>query len=159
LEQWRLADQALRLLAERCPDFEPPTCLLKVVAVNELYGTSGGGPFSSHALIASPEGGKLAVFNMNNKPGPSGYSLDQGKTWESFESVGRNWDFGAVDWDSKTLFALRHEHDGAHLSTDFGKSWKQLDLKRGPISGAGVFGARDLVISRGGKIERSDDAG
>jgi len=35
-----LADQALRLLAERCPDFEPATCLLKVVAVNELYGTN-----------------------------------------------------------------------------------------------------------------------
>ena len=35
-----MADQALRLLAERCPDFEPATCLLKVVAVNELYGTN-----------------------------------------------------------------------------------------------------------------------
>jgi hypothetical protein len=40
LEQWRLADQALRLLAERCPDFEPAACLLKVVTVNELYGTN-----------------------------------------------------------------------------------------------------------------------
>jgi len=40
LEQWRLADQALRLLADRCPDFEPAACLLKVVAVNELYGTN-----------------------------------------------------------------------------------------------------------------------
>lgn len=40
LEQWKLADQALRLLAERCADFEPATCLLKVAAVNELYGTN-----------------------------------------------------------------------------------------------------------------------
>jgi hypothetical protein len=40
LEQWRLADQALRLLAERCPGFEPDACLLKVVAVNGLYGTN-----------------------------------------------------------------------------------------------------------------------
>lgn len=40
LEQWRLADQALRLLADRCPDFEPAACLLKVAAVNELYGTN-----------------------------------------------------------------------------------------------------------------------
>ena len=42
---------------------------------------SGGGPFSCYAMLASPDGGKLAVFNMNNKPGPSGYSLDGGKTW------------------------------------------------------------------------------
>lgn len=40
LEQWHLADQALRLLADRCPDFEPDACLLKVVAVNGLYGTN-----------------------------------------------------------------------------------------------------------------------
>src|SRR5262245_36050437 len=40
LEQWGLADQALQLLAERCPRFEPNVCLLKVVAVNGLYGTN-----------------------------------------------------------------------------------------------------------------------
>ncbi|HKI37221.1 MAG TPA: hypothetical protein VKA46_35530, partial [Gemmataceae bacterium] len=40
LEQWRLADQALRLLADRCPDFKSDACLLKVVAVNGLYGTN-----------------------------------------------------------------------------------------------------------------------
>jgi hypothetical protein len=40
LEQWRLADQSLRLLADRCPDFKPSACLLKVVAVNGLYGTN-----------------------------------------------------------------------------------------------------------------------
>jgi hypothetical protein len=40
LEQWRLADQALRLLADHCPNFEPAACLLKVAAVNALYGTN-----------------------------------------------------------------------------------------------------------------------
>jgi len=40
LEQWRLADEALRLLADRCPGFAPDACLLKVVAVNALYGTN-----------------------------------------------------------------------------------------------------------------------
>jgi hypothetical protein len=40
LEQWRLADQALGLLKERCPKFAPDACLLKVVAVNGLYGTN-----------------------------------------------------------------------------------------------------------------------
>jgi hypothetical protein len=40
LEQWRLADQALRRLADSCRDFEPDVCLLKVAAVNALYGTN-----------------------------------------------------------------------------------------------------------------------
>jgi hypothetical protein len=120
---------------------------------------SGGGPFTCHALIVRPEGGKLAVFNMNNKPGPSGYSLDGGKTWENFASAGRNWDFGAVDWDSQAVIALRHEHDGVHFSSDLGKSWTELDLKRGSISGVGVLDGKNLVISRGGKIEHSADAG
>lgn len=38
LEQWRLADQALQRLADGC--FELDACLLKVVAVNALYGTN-----------------------------------------------------------------------------------------------------------------------
>jgi hypothetical protein len=33
-------DAALRLLAERCPDFGPGSILLKVAAVNALYGTN-----------------------------------------------------------------------------------------------------------------------
>jgi len=40
LEQWRLADQALIRLAHCCPDFAPDACLLKVAAVNALYGTN-----------------------------------------------------------------------------------------------------------------------
>jgi hypothetical protein len=40
LELWRLTDQALGLLDQRCPSFEPDVCLLKVVAVNGLYGTN-----------------------------------------------------------------------------------------------------------------------
>jgi hypothetical protein len=119
----------------------------------------GGGPFSCYALYSAPEGGKLAVFNMNNKPGPSGYSLDGGKTWESFESVGRNWDYGAIDWESKTVFAARHEHEGAHLSRDMGKTWTELDVKRGELKGLGVFGPQALVISNATGIRRSEDEG
>jgi hypothetical protein len=40
LEQWRLADEALQLLHRQCPNFDPAACLLKVVAVNGLYGTN-----------------------------------------------------------------------------------------------------------------------
>ena len=120
---------------------------------------SVGGPISPHALLVSPDGGKLAAFNMNNKPGPCGYSLDQGKTWQSFDSVGRNWDYGAVDWNSKVVLAVRHEDQGVHLSTDLGQTWTALEIKRRAITGIGVLGAKELVFSRDGKIEHSADAG
>jgi hypothetical protein len=31
---------------------------------------NGGGPFANYEMIARPEGGERAVFNMNHKPGP-----------------------------------------------------------------------------------------
>jgi len=39
LAQWRLAESALEKLADRFPDFSTEACLLKTVAVNEIYGT------------------------------------------------------------------------------------------------------------------------
>jgi hypothetical protein len=39
LEQWQRADRALRALAERFPSLDADAVLLKVVAVNTLYGT------------------------------------------------------------------------------------------------------------------------
>jgi len=40
LDQWRLADESLRALGRAFPDFDATSCLLKVVAVNSLYGTN-----------------------------------------------------------------------------------------------------------------------
>lgn len=40
LEQWRLADESLRALASAFPKFDATSCLIKVVAVNSLYGTN-----------------------------------------------------------------------------------------------------------------------
>ena len=119
----------------------------------------GCGPIS-HSVQMSPEGKQIALFNMNNGPGPSGYSLDGGKTWESFESVGRNWDFGAMDWDSKAVLAARHEDDGLHLSLDAGKTWTRLARSRtNPfITGVGVVG-KALLLATDKTIERSTDDG
>jgi len=120
----------------------------------------GCGPIS-HSVQMSPEGKKIAVFNMNNGPGPSGYSLDGGRTWESFASVGRNWDFGAMHWGSGTTLAARHEDDGLHLSLDAGKTWTRLARSRGNpfVTGLGVVGPKALLIATGNTIERSTDDG
>jgi hypothetical protein len=39
LEQWRLSDNALRRLHRALPGFDEESCLLKSIAVNQLYGT------------------------------------------------------------------------------------------------------------------------
>src|SRR5687768_10127398 len=39
LPGWRNADAALRQLSKSNPGFDGPTCLLKSVAINALYGT------------------------------------------------------------------------------------------------------------------------
>lgn len=40
LEQWQLANSALKRLADCCPGFDREATLLKVVAINALYGTN-----------------------------------------------------------------------------------------------------------------------
>lgn len=40
LAQWRITDRALSQLQQEMPGFGPEECLLKVVAVNALYGTN-----------------------------------------------------------------------------------------------------------------------
>src|SRR5438552_7817602 len=39
LAQWRLSEAALEKLADKFPGFSAEACLLKTVAVNEIYGT------------------------------------------------------------------------------------------------------------------------
>jgi hypothetical protein len=40
LEQWQLSDTALHRLQQSIPGFDPEACLLKALAVNQLYGTN-----------------------------------------------------------------------------------------------------------------------
>jgi 6-phosphogluconolactonase (cycloisomerase 2 family) len=98
---------------------------------------------------------------MWNAQGPSGFSTDGGATWEAFANVGRDWDFGAMDWDSRTALGARHEFDGLHLTVDGGKNWTQLARSRcNPfITGLGVLGPATLLVATANSIERSEDGG
>ena len=123
-----------------------------------VIGNPGCGPIQGHASYIAPNGKSIVTFNMNNQPGASGYSLDGGATWERFEAVGRNWDFGAMDFESKTVIAARHEDEGVHLSSDGGKTWSRLARNRSGVQGLGAIG-KILLLSAERGIERSEDNG
>jgi len=130
------------------------------------------GPHTGYSLQFSTDGQKIAVFNFwhSGKSGPSGYSVDGGKTWEQFGHAkpgqNRDWEFGAMDWDSKTVLAVPHEtNNGLHVSTDSGKTWTELDkiggdkdILRPEILGVGVLG-KALLVGYVDRIERSEDTG
>ena len=109
------------------------------------------------SLWVSPDGGRLAVFNAHsgNKPG-SGCSTDGGKTWRLF---GNNWDWGVMGCDSDSLLGVTGGKGASvFFSPDAGKTWTAQKLT--DVSGVGIFGATELVVSHNdGKVERSDDAG
>ncbi len=52
--------------------------------------------------------GRIASFSLD---GTAGWTTD-GTQWNRFKSLGRNWDFGSVDWAApvpKTIIAAKHE--------------------------------------------------
>jgi hypothetical protein len=112
-----------------------------------------------YALNLDPAGGRLACFMLDGK---CGMSLDAGKTWHDFAKVGRNWDFGAVDWsdpDAKSIFAIHHESGGeVYTSNDAGTSWKFLG-KHPEFTAVGIFDANTLVAAKKEGIARSTDGG
>jgi photosystem II stability/assembly factor-like uncharacterized protein len=112
-----------------------------------------------YALNADPAGSRLACFMLDGK---CGMTLDGGKTWSSFAGVGRNWDFGAVDWNdpqARSIFAIHHESGGeVYYSNDAGKSWKFLG-KHPEFHSVGIFDDHTLVAGRDDGIMRSIDAG
>jgi hypothetical protein len=125
----------------------------------------GGRCETGYSLCADPNGGRLYCFMLD---GPSGRTLDRGKTWEPLAQQGRGWDYAAVDWSvakPQVIYALEHESGGKiWLSTDGGKSWKSLgvdpEIREGWPFGVGVVDAQTLVRWRGrGGIERSLDLG
>lgn len=122
-------------------------------------GEIGGRCEFGYAMNMDPAGRRLACFMLD---GRAGMTLDGGKSWQDFADVGRNWDFGAVDWSQskpRGIFACHHESGGeVYLSDNAGESWRFLG-KRPGIKSVGIFGTHILVAGENGNLVRSTDDG
>jgi hypothetical protein len=108
---------------------------------------------------------RMASFSLD---GTAGWTTD-GLHWKRFISLGRNWDFGSVDWAAATpkiIIAAKHETDPpgeVYVTTDGGVSWNKLAIhlnaSRDRISMVGAMGGRTFVYSKGEGIFRSADTG
>ena len=109
--------------------------------------------------------GRIASFSLD---GSAGWTAD-GMSWKAFKTLGRNWDYGSVDWASpqpKTIIAAKHETTPpgeVYVTTDGGNAWQKLDIyvasNRDRISMVGALDATTLVYSKGDGIHRSQDTG
>ena len=75
-------------------------------------GKIGGRCEFGYAINCDPAGSRIACFMLD---GNCGVTLDGGRTWRPFAPMGRNWDYGAVDWhdpQARAIFAARHESGG-----------------------------------------------
>jgi photosystem II stability/assembly factor-like uncharacterized protein len=82
-------------------------------------------------------------------------SIEPGKF---FKEHLRDWEFGAVDWDSMAMIGIAHETTKVFLSTDAGKTWALLSCFEGP-EGVGILGPKTLLVAGYAGIQRSEDAG
>jgi hypothetical protein len=107
---------------------------------------------------------RIAVFSLD---GDCGYTTD-GTTWHTWAGMGRNWDFGSVDWGAVTplvILAAKHEDGGkVFKSTDGGVTWIQLSITVNAQSAndrsmIGVMDANTFIYCAGNGIQRSTDAG
>jgi photosystem II stability/assembly factor-like uncharacterized protein len=122
------------------------------------------------------ETGWATSVDQNNPARAVSFSLDgsagwttDGRSWKSFTSLGRNWDFGSVDWSSAvptTIIAAKHETTPpgeVYATADGGTTWKQLSIylnkDRDQISMVGALDANVFIYSRGEGIFRSEDTG
>jgi photosystem II stability/assembly factor-like uncharacterized protein len=108
---------------------------------------------------------RIASFSLD---GSAGWTTD-GAAWKAFTGLGRNWDFGSVDWaapNPKTIIAAKHETTPpgeVYVTTDGGMTWKQLSIylnsNRNLLSMVGALDAMTFVYSKGEGIHRSTDLG
>jgi photosystem II stability/assembly factor-like uncharacterized protein len=122
-------------------------------------GKIGGRCEFGYAVNCDPAGSRIACFMLD---GNCGMTLDGGKTWQPFAPMGRNWDYGAVDWaepQAKSIFAARHESGGEmYTSSDAGASWHFIG-KHPEFNSVGVFDSMTLLAGREDGIVRSADGG
>ncbi|HLB73391.1 MAG TPA: hypothetical protein VJJ98_05195 [Sedimentisphaerales bacterium] len=109
-------------------------------------GKIGGRCETGFALNFDPLGKRLACFMLD---GPSGYTIDGGKTWHGMQPNQRGWDSGSVDWSAQkpaNIFALRHECGGeVYTSNEMGRTWK---LKGKAFASVGIFDAGTFVATK-----------
>jgi photosystem II stability/assembly factor-like uncharacterized protein len=109
--------------------------------------------------------GRIASFSLD---GTAGWTTD-GTQWQRFKTLGRNWDFGSVDWSAsapKTILAAKHETTPpgeVYLTQDGGVTWKQLSIHIGGrpelLGMLGALSASTLIYSKDDGIHHSTDAG
>jgi photosystem II stability/assembly factor-like uncharacterized protein len=108
---------------------------------------------------------RLASFSLD---GSAGWTTD-GLRWKQFTDLGRNWDYGSVDWAAdvpQTIIVAKHETNPpgeVYATTDGGLTWRQLPIHlnadRGQVSMVGTLDSSTFVYSRGDGIYRSTDTG
>ena len=109
---------------------------------------------------------RMASFSLD---GLAGWTAD-GREWKRFTSLGRNWDFGSIEWGAsvpKTIIAAKHETSPAgevYVTADGGVTWKKLTIYLGDnrdrlSSMVGALSATTFIYSKGEGIQRSTDGG
>jgi hypothetical protein len=108
---------------------------------------------------------RMASFSLD---GSAGWTSD-GLRWKRFTSLGRNWDFGSVDWAApipKTIIAAKHETTPpgeVYVTSDGGVTWNQLSIhlnsNRDRLSMVGAMDATTFIYSKGEGIHRTTDGG
>ena len=108
---------------------------------------------------------RIASFSLD---GTAAWTTD-GVKWKTLTGLGRNWDFGSVDWSAAapaTIIAAKHETDPpgeVYASADGGATWRQLSIrlagKPDQLSMCGALGATTFIYSNGDGVLRSADSG
>ncbi len=108
---------------------------------------------------------RLASFSLD---GTAGWTA-AGIRWNRFTTLGRNWDYGSVDWAAtvpKTIIAAKHETSPpgeVYVTGDGGVTWKKLSIylnrSTDRVSMVGAMNATTFIYGNGDGIHRSTDTG
>jgi len=108
---------------------------------------------------------RIASFSLD---GTAGWTTER-SVWKRFATLGRNWDYGSVDWKSATprsIIAAKHETSPpgeVYATSDAGITWRLLPFhlreNRSHVSMVGALGPGVFIYSNGDGILRSADDG